>query len=61
MNTETAPSADELRDLINERGVKLYWVAARIGIHPTKLGQLLNGRGKLTPAVAKRIRRAVAQ
>jgi plasmid maintenance system antidote protein VapI len=59
MSTEAIPTAAELRELITERGVKLYALAARIGIHPTRLGQLLNGRVPLTPAVADRIRRAV--
>jgi DNA-binding transcriptional regulator YdaS (Cro superfamily) len=39
--------------------IKRYVLAARIGVHPSRLGQMLNGRVPMPPAVAARISEAL--
>jgi hypothetical protein len=39
--------------------LKVYEVAARVGMHPTRLGAVLNERLPLRPDLAVRIREAV--
>lgn len=42
----------ELRKAIDQKGLKRKYVATRIGIGPSYLGQILNGSRKLSTDVA---------
>jgi plasmid maintenance system antidote protein VapI len=48
-------SAADIRAGIARRNVPRYVLAARIRIHPMRLGRLLNGRLTLTPELAQRV------
>jgi plasmid maintenance system antidote protein VapI len=41
------------------RGIKIHEFAARIRLHPSYLGAMLNGRKPVSAGVAERIRRAL--
>jgi plasmid maintenance system antidote protein VapI len=56
---DNTPTAADLRAQVARDRALLYLIAAKIPLHPTKLGQLLNGRAPLTPAMARRIREAL--
>jgi len=56
---ETTDSAAEIRSELARRMVPVYILAARVGLHPTHLGQVLRGRRDLTPELAARIRLAL--
>jgi hypothetical protein len=49
------PTAADLRALRARRQVELYVLAARARIHPSRLGQYLNGSIEMTPEIASRI------
>ena len=51
----------ELRGKIAEQQILRYRLAADVGVHPARLGQMLNGRLPMTPDVAERIRTALKQ
>jgi DNA-binding transcriptional regulator YdaS (Cro superfamily) len=57
--TTAADPASELRAEIARRQVQVYRLAARVGMHPNNLGQLLRGRRPLSPELAARIERAL--
>jgi len=59
MHSEARTAAD-LRAKLARLRVPVYVVAARVRIHPVRLGQLLNERITLTPAMAARIESAIA-
>jgi plasmid maintenance system antidote protein VapI len=50
---------DELRFEIVRRDVRLYRLAARLDVHPSRLGRILRGREPLSEALAERIRQAI--
>lgn len=50
---------DELRFEIVRRDVRIYRVAARVDLHPSRLGRILRGREPLSDALAQRIRAAI--
>lgn len=52
-------TAEDLRAERARRQVKLYLLAVQVGLHPGRLGQVLNGNAPLTPEVADRIARAL--
>jgi plasmid maintenance system antidote protein VapI len=54
-------SAQELRAEVARRLITIYQLAAKVGLHPSHLGQLLRGRRPLTPEMASRIRAALAE
>jgi plasmid maintenance system antidote protein VapI len=45
--------------MVAARRILLYKLAPRIGLHPARLGQLLNEKLPLTPDMAERIEQAV--
>ena len=49
------PTPADFRAEIARRQLRLYDLAPRVGIHPTRLGALLNEKIPMTPAVAERI------
>ncbi len=57
MNTITAA---DIRAEIARRNVPRYILAARVRVHPIRLGRLLNGRLTLTPELAQRIMRGLS-
>ncbi len=52
-------SAADLRAEIARQMVPVYHLAARVGLHPTHLGQMLRGRRRLTPEIEERLREAL--
>jgi len=50
------PSPSDLRARIARDQVLLYELAARVGYHPARLGQMLNEKIPMPPATALRIR-----
>jgi hypothetical protein len=52
-------SAEDLRAEVARRRVRLYDLAARAGMHPGRLGALLNERLPLRPEVAERVAEAL--
>jgi hypothetical protein len=48
-------SAEELRAEVARRRVHLYELAAAVGMHPGRLGAMLNERLPLRPALAERV------
>jgi hypothetical protein len=62
MTTEaTMPTPAELRARIAFLRLPLYIVAARAGMHPTRLGMVLNERLPLRPELAAKIVSAIAE
>jgi hypothetical protein len=53
------PDPRDLRARIAWAGLQLYRIAPAVGLHPVKLGRILNGREPLRAEVAKRIERAI--
>jgi len=51
----TTLTPEDLRVEIIRRRMSLYHLGAEVGVHPTRLGQMLNGRLPMKPAVADRI------
>ena len=60
MNAST-PSPADLRALAARRDVKLYVLAADVGVHPSRLSQYLHGHVPMPDAVAQRIHRALEE
>ena len=54
-------SAADLKAELARHGVPRYVLAARVRLHPVRLGRLLNGRLTLTPALAQRLMMAIAE
>ena len=52
-------SAADLRSEVARHQLKRYEVAARVGMHPTRLAAFLNEKLPLRPAMAARIHEAV--
>ena len=52
-------TARELRAEIARRQVPIYVLAARVGLHPGRLGMMLRGRIHLTDAYANKIKDAL--
>lgn len=55
---QTTTAAD-LRAELARRELPVYILAARVRLHPVRLGRILKGRLTLTPALAERIRSAI--
>lgn len=53
-------TAADLRAERARRGVPLYILAARVRLHPVRLGRVMSGRLTLTPQLAERILRAIS-
>jgi plasmid maintenance system antidote protein VapI len=56
VNVETR---DSIRFEILRRDVKLYRLAARLDVHPSRLGRILRGREPMTEDLAARLRTAI--
>lgn len=56
-----APTAAELRGQIAVQRILIYELAPKVGLHPTRLGMLLNERAPLSPDVALRIQQAIQE
>ena len=52
-------SAENLRAEVARRRVRLYELAAEIGMHPGRLGAMLNERMPLRPEMAERVAEAL--
>lgn len=48
-------TAADLRAELARRQIPLYKLAARVGLHPGRLGMVLNGRAALSSELAQRI------
>ena len=57
----TVPNAREVRAEVLMSDLRLYEVAARVGINPQRLGQMLRGRVPLTEHLAERIREVIRE
>jgi plasmid maintenance system antidote protein VapI len=55
------PTPADLRAEIARRDIPVYILAARLPMHPVRLGRLLRGRLTLTPEMAVRILRALEE
>jgi hypothetical protein len=49
----------ELRGKIAQHNLRLYELAAEVGCHPGRLGQMLRGAVSLPAELAERLRRAI--
>jgi plasmid maintenance system antidote protein VapI len=49
----------EFRAELARRRIRLYDLAPRVGVHPTRLGAILNERIPLTTAIAEKIQEAL--
>ena len=49
------PTPDDLRAERARRQVNLYVLAGRVGVHPGRLGAMLNGRLPMPASVAERV------
>jgi plasmid maintenance system antidote protein VapI len=52
-------SPEDLRAEIARRQVRLYQLASQIGVHPGRLGQMLNERISMPSDVADRVAQAL--
>jgi plasmid maintenance system antidote protein VapI len=55
----TVPGAADLRAELARRRLPIFRVAARLDVHPTTLGKVLNERLPLSPELASRIASAI--
>jgi plasmid maintenance system antidote protein VapI len=61
MTTLTPPTDADLRAAVARRQIRQYYLAAVVGIHPTRLSAYLHGRAPMPADVALRIARAVEE
>jgi hypothetical protein len=62
MQSKSSPvTAEDLRAELARRRLPAYVLAAKVRVHPVRLGRLLNGRITLPPALAARILRAIRE
>jgi len=54
-------SAADVRAAIARDKLKLYLLAARVQVHPSRLSLIVNGRAPLTPDLALRLALAIAE
>lgn len=52
-------TAADLRAELARRRLPVYILAARVRLHPVRLGRMLSGRVSLTAPIAERIMRAI--
>lgn len=50
-------NTDHARKAINDRGLKISWVAGQIGVKPDTLGKFLSGKINLGPQAQDRLMR----
>ena len=56
-----APVAEDLRAEVARKRVAVYKLAAKVGIHPGRLGMMLNGTVPLPPDVARSVKDAIEE
>jgi hypothetical protein len=49
------PTPSDLRALVARKRVHLYEIAPRVGVNPTLIGKMLNGRAPMSEHMALRI------
>jgi plasmid maintenance system antidote protein VapI len=54
-------SAADVRAAIARDKLKLYLLAARVQVHPSRLSLIVNGHAPLTPDLAQRLAQAIAE
>ena len=54
-------SAADVRAAVARHQLKLYLLGARVGIHPARLSLIVNGHVPLTPELAQRLAKAIAE
>jgi plasmid maintenance system antidote protein VapI len=54
-------TAADLRAALARRRIRIYEFAPRIGLHPNRLGLLLNEHAPISPSLAHRIACALAK
>jgi hypothetical protein len=54
-------TAADLRAVVARHKLKLYLLGARVGLHPARLSLVVNGHAPLTPELAERLSRAIAE
>lgn len=52
---QTVPSPSDLRAELARRQITRYKLAAQVGVHPGRLGQMLNGKLPLPEELAARL------
>lgn len=52
---QTVPSPSDLRAELARRQITRYKLAAQVGVHPGRLGQMLNGKLPLPEDLAARL------
>jgi len=60
-DTPNIPDVADFRAEIGRRNILRYRLAAIVGLSPSRLGQILNGRLPLTPDLAQRIAAALRE
>lgn len=59
MLSSTVPA--DIRSALARYELPLYVLAARVRVHPVRLGQMLRGRRPLPPALAEQLLREIAR
>jgi plasmid maintenance system antidote protein VapI len=59
--TDSIDVAAVIRGKLAERQVPIFVAAARVRIHPRRVGEMLNGHRELTPEIAARLLQAIEQ
>jgi hypothetical protein len=59
MNKTALPSAADLRATIARKQIPLFKLAAKVGVHPITLGQMLNEKKPLRQLIAERLIKAL--
>jgi hypothetical protein len=54
-------TAEDLRAEVARRQVPLYVLGAAVGLHPSRLGQMLSERLAVPPALAERVLEALGE
>jgi plasmid maintenance system antidote protein VapI len=54
-------NAADLRAAVARYNLKLYLLGARVGVHPSRLSLVVNGRAPLTPELARRLAEAISE
>jgi plasmid maintenance system antidote protein VapI len=54
-------TAADIRAAVARHKLRLYLLAARIQVHPARLSLIVNGHAPLTPELAERLARAIAE
>jgi len=61
VTSDPTARAEAFRIEAFRQSVPIYYLAARVGLHPAHLGQVLRGKRPLTPELAARIEAALRE